>query len=119
MGPHVYTLASALFAAAAIAQTPPTQCFWKGGNNIVAEGYPGWFACNNTQVQPGGANLCCLNDSECGEDSICHYPNGSEGGSGWFVGGCTDGSYNDPVCPRACSMCSTLKDHCIFAGWRL
>ncbi|EMC93810.1 hypothetical protein BAUCODRAFT_36264 [Baudoinia panamericana UAMH 10762] len=47
------------------------NCFWRASNTIQAPG-SGWFACNNTQVKAGGAQLCCIVGSQCGEDSICH-----------------------------------------------
>ena len=75
-------------------------CYWRSLNNV---GTPtGWFPCPNTEKSPGGAELCCLNGAQCGEDSICHIQS-SGGGSGWFVGGCTDGNYADPVCRTSCS----------------
>ncbi|KAK4543676.1 hypothetical protein LTR36_005321 [Oleoguttula mirabilis] len=72
------------------------NCYWRGNNTINAE--PGWFACTNTQVNPGGAQLCCIDGAQCGEDSICHSVTG-----GWYVGGCTDATYGDPVCRTSCT----------------
>jgi hypothetical protein len=90
----VFSLRFALLANAA------DNCYWRSSNTINAMTSPGWFACNNTQVQPGGAQLCCIGGSQCGEDSICHS------NTGYYVGGCTDGSYGDPVCRTSCSECT-------------
>lgn len=95
--------------ALTLAQTPDDQCFWKNSGGTVAESTDGWHVCNNTKTTEKGASLCCLNGSQCGEDSICHFPGGSQGGTGWYLGGCTDGSYNDPVCPKACSELTSSK----------
>ena len=65
------------------------DCYWRASNTITPVS-PGWFACNNTQVQPSGAQLCCISGSQCGEQSICHS------NTGCHVGGCTDGSYGIP-----------------------
>lgn len=72
------------------------NCFWRSNDQINAMG-SGWFACNNTQVEEGGAQLCCINGSKCGQDSICLK------GVDYYVGGCTDGSYANPVCRTSCS----------------
>jgi len=98
--------ASLTLIAATAVPAAAEQCFWRGGSAIVAES-SGWFACNNTQVTAGGAQLCCLTGSYCGEDSICHF-DGTDGGSGWFIGGCTDPSYADQVCSMSCSMLLSL-----------
>lgn len=75
-------------------------CYWRSSNKV---GTPtDWSPCPNTEKSPGGAELCCINGAQCGEDSICHTQ-GSDGGSGWFVGGCTDGNYADPVCRTSCT----------------
>ena len=99
--------------ALTFAQTPNDQCFWRNSGGTVAESTDGWHVCNNTKTTEKGASLCCLNGSQCGEDSICHFPGGSQGGTGWYLGGCTDGSYNDPICPKACSESHSLKSWCL------
>lgn len=79
-------------------------CYWRSGSTVQAE-VDGWFACNNTKVDSGGAQLCCKTGSQCGEDSICHgsYPDDPGSAGGWYVGGCTDMEYTDPVCRQDCS----------------
>ena len=38
------------------------------------------------------------------EDSICHYTHGGvTNGTGYYMAGCTDPSWQDPACPKACS----------------
>ncbi|RMY66797.1 hypothetical protein D0863_08207 [Hortaea werneckii] len=46
------------------------QCYTRYNNTVRAEGAP-WYVCNNTQINPGGASLCCYDDSLCGPDSFC------------------------------------------------
>jgi len=82
---------------AAVATTVIAQnCFWRSSGKIRTIG---WYACNNTRATPGGAQLCCIENSQCGQDSICLKDNK------YYVGGCTDGTYGDPVCRTSCSGC--------------
>lgn len=71
------------------------NCFWRSKNQIHT--MDGWFACNNTQVTEGGAQLCCIPGSQCGQDGIC-LQNVS-----YYVGGCTDRKYRVPACRTSCS----------------
>jgi hypothetical protein len=86
-------IATLLAATAATAQ----NCFWRSSGQIHAIG---WYACNNTRAIAGGAALCCIENSQCGQDSICLKDNK------YYVGGCTDGTYGDPVCRTSCCGCS-------------
>lgn len=78
-------------------------CYWRRQDQVIFKDHGDWFACNNTATHNGGAELCCRNDSECGESSICKAPDEGENGSQWYVGGCTDKSYTDPICRKSCS----------------
>ena len=49
------------------------------------------------------ATSCCINGHECTQDGICHFRDQTDKGSGYYIGGCTDKSFNDPACSRACS----------------
>ena len=48
-----------------------------------------------------GAQFCCDSSDSCREDSICHYNHPLVGGSGYYVGGCTDPSFPEP-CSKSC-----------------
>ena len=48
------------------------------------------------------AQVCCFSSDTCLEDSICHYTHPLVGGSGYYVGGCTDPNFPEP-CSRSCS----------------
>jgi len=85
-------IATLLAATTATAQ----NCFWRSSGQIHAIN---WYACNNTRAIAGGAALCCIEDSQCGQDSICLKDNK------YYVGGCTDGTYGDPVCRTSCCGC--------------
>ncbi|KAI7277995.1 hypothetical protein KC345_g6212 [Hortaea werneckii] len=82
----------------------PRQCYTRYNNTVRAEGAP-WYVCNNTQINPGGASLCCYDDSLCGPDSFCGSTSIGRGPYkyGLYVGGCTDGTYSDPVCRTTCT----------------
>ncbi|KAI7157777.1 hypothetical protein KC349_g5374 [Hortaea werneckii] len=82
----------------------PRQCYTRYNNTVRAEGAP-WYVCNNTQINPGGASLCCYDDSLCGPDSFCGSTSIGKGSYnyGLYVGGCTDGTYSDPVCRTTCT----------------
>ncbi|KAK1810847.1 hypothetical protein LTR12_014806 [Friedmanniomyces endolithicus] len=82
------------------ASTSADNCYWR--SQYIINDVTGWFACNNTQVKSGGAQLCCLNGAQCGADSLCYMPGGTSGNE-WFVGGCTDRTYGDPVCRGSCT----------------
>ena len=49
-----------------------------------------------------GIQFCCNSDDTCLEDSICHYTHSLAGGSGYYIGGCTDSSFSEP-CSKSCS----------------
>ena len=72
-------------------------------DQVVIKDNQGSFQCKNTERANGGAQLCCKNGDRCGEDSICHSDNTKQSRSAWYVGGCSDGSYSDPVCRKDCS----------------
>jgi hypothetical protein len=84
----------AILLAATVTTATAQNCFWRSSGKIRTIG---WYACNNTRATPGGAQLCCIEDSQCGQDSICLKDNK------YYVGGCTDGTYGDAVCRTSCS----------------
>lgn len=53
-------------------------------------------------LSTSGIQFCCQNDDTCLEDSICHYAHSLAGGSGYYIGGCTDSSFSEP-CSKSCS----------------
>jgi hypothetical protein len=89
---------------AIIAATTVTaqNCFWRSYSQIRA--LSDWYPCNSTRANEDGARLCCLANSQCGQDSICL------GDNNYYVGGCTDGTYGDAVCRTSCSEYSLLAD---------
>ncbi|KAI6794109.1 hypothetical protein KC363_g5000 [Hortaea werneckii] len=97
------TLFALTLASLALA-SDPRQCYTRYNNTVRAEGAP-WYVCNNTQINPGGALLCCYDDSLCGPDSFCGSTSIGRGPYkyGLYVGGCTDGTYSDPVCRTTCT----------------
>ena len=104
MFPLTITLAHlAVALLLAIEFASADQCYWKATDQARKDG--NWFSCGtNTAQKSGGAELCCMTGSECGEDSICRASSNGTAGSEWYVGGCTDSTYNDPACRDDCSV---------------
>ncbi|KFY53720.1 hypothetical protein V497_08286 [Pseudogymnoascus sp. VKM F-4516 (FW-969)] len=50
-----------------------------------------------------GVSLCCVPGDTCGADSICHFTRRVENASGFYLGGCTDPTFQDPLCAGQCS----------------
>ena len=46
---------------------------------------------------------CCYGGDICMADGICHYTHTVTNGTGYYMAGCTDPTWNDPSCPKACS----------------
>ncbi|KAF2803247.1 uncharacterized protein BDZ99DRAFT_503296 [Mytilinidion resinicola] len=101
MSPHCLPSISLLLIIAFLAPLVLTECFYKYPNGVVSLNDE-WHECPNTAKTPGGPQLCCAVSDECGEDSICYNKDPSLK-SGFYPGGCTDSSYADSVCEKACS----------------
>lgn len=50
--------------------------------------------------------MCCRNRDVCLSDSICLSTHPVDNGSGYYIGGCTDETYSDPVCSKNCGKSS-------------
>ncbi|TID25718.1 hypothetical protein E2P81_ATG03508 [Venturia nashicola] len=46
---------------------------------------------------------CCASTDTCLAHGLCHYTHSKSGGSGYYVAGCTDPTYNAKNCPRLCT----------------
>ena len=51
---------------------------------------------------------CCVHGDYCLADGICKYTHSQIGGSGYYLGDCTDSTFSDASCPKACSTLSSL-----------
>lgn len=80
------------------------SCFYRTKSIItpVSTGSHGWYACNNVLGRIGETSACCRSGTICGQNSICYWPT-SDGGSNWYVGGCTSPSYASPICSLSCT----------------
>ena len=107
-----YVLSAIAFFALSVSADSKHNCYWRRLDQVVIEDQ-GWFQCNNTQQTSGGAQLCCKDGDECGQDSICRTSDTANSGSEWYVGGCTDGTYNDPVCRKDCSKSYFIALHAV------
>ncbi|KAF2161221.1 hypothetical protein M409DRAFT_59226 [Zasmidium cellare ATCC 36951] len=84
---------------------PTCHCFWNGqittqcGNvTPCGTGEPGYH--NSTS----GTQLCCVAGDTCGANSICRASSAQSSlYSGFYLGGCTDASFDDPLCRRDCN----------------
>jgi hypothetical protein len=68
-------------------------------------------ACSTPSSVDSGAQLCCVTGDQCGKDSICHFTKQIANTSGYYLGGCTDPTYKDPVCQQHCSQYHILIPH--------
>ncbi len=111
----------AALLAFALLVSADSECYWRNHNVISPEAPSGWFACNNTNLTPDGAQLCCLNGGQCSNNQLCRVglTNGSVGYS-YYVGGCTDPNYSDPVCRMDCSESSAFArlSYCLQYHYR-
>jgi hypothetical protein len=89
-----------LVALSVLAEASSDTCYLRIDDQIRVK--HDWFACSGTSKTPSGASLCCQDGDMCGPDMICRTPDVKEGNE-WYVGGCTDKAYNDPVCTQDCS----------------
>lgn len=104
-----YVLGAFLLSALSVSANSQHSCFKRRLDHIAVADNFGYVQCNNTQHSDGGAQLCCKKGDRCGDDSICHTDDIASGLSSWYVGGCSDGSYEDPVCRKDCSKLITLQ----------
>ena len=51
-----------------------------------------------------GVQTCCANNSECTKDGFCYFTHQlSAPVTGYYLGGCTDASFEAPACPQHCT----------------
>lgn len=96
-------LLASLLSIAALATADGTACYSRALGNVLSGE---WLTCHNTARSIGGAQSCCMAGSQCGPDSMCHIPSSlASGNASWYPSGCTDPTYQDPVCRLDCSEC--------------
>lgn len=80
------------------------KCWWKVSNQVVpmesVAGAPTFVCGGNTDSK---FQRCCVQGDTCLQGSICHFTHQSVFGSGYYIGGCTDEDYDDPICSPRCS----------------
>lgn len=80
------------------------HCWWKIQNRIISmETFAGVapFYCDGKSVS--NFQNCCTEGDTCEEGSICHFMHQSYQGSGYYIAGCSDPTYMDPICSPQCS----------------
>lgn len=50
-----------------------------------------------------GIYNCCVSGDTCVGSSICLFTHSQENGSGFYMAGCTDESFQNPLCTNHCS----------------
>ncbi|KAJ9649144.1 hypothetical protein H2198_010945 [Neophaeococcomyces mojaviensis] len=77
------------------------HCYYKYSFSTAPEEHPGHGPCG----QPGdSSNLqCCGIDDKCMSNGICTYSSSNPGGSGYYIGGCTDKTMQNPNCYTNCT----------------
>ncbi|PMD67475.1 uncharacterized protein K444DRAFT_16409 [Hyaloscypha bicolor E] len=80
-----------------------TQCYYKSDNEIkTSSGHPCGVVAPN-----GNFSSCCEIGDTCLADGLCHYtrpePPPPSVVSRYYMGGCTDESFNAPACNPACT----------------
>lgn len=51
-----------------------------------------------------GVEGCCVAGDTCGANGVCKRNTTIDNTSGYYLGGCTDPTYQDPACPRLCNV---------------
>jgi hypothetical protein len=77
-------------------------CYCKDFGEIVICGGNGQTTCENASSVDSEAQLCCGIGDQCGIDSLCHFTTPQALSSGYYLGGCTDPTFTDPVCSNPC-----------------
>ena len=74
-------------------------CYTVGLNFVTSSNQ--YFPC--TATDGSGNASCCYAGDYCMEDGICHYTHEVEGGTGYYLGGCTDADWQSDSCHKECS----------------
>lgn len=75
-------------------------CYCENAGQIVECGMDS-SPCSGSKSD-SGVSLCCVPGDTCGADSICHFTRRVEDASGFYLGGCTDPTFQDPLCAGQC-----------------
>lgn len=79
--------------------TKGTATCYRQLDGLIQSQSSGWVVCPKSY-----AGLCCLNVDECLDEQICHNTKISgPGGSGYYIGLCTDPTYNSTSCSSRCT----------------
>jgi hypothetical protein len=87
-------------------------CFTKLNGTVIT--MPSAVACPTSNASPSdpsssAVTTCCHASDQCLSSGFCLSTTSSpsqSGSSGYYLAGCTDGSYTDPSCPVACASSS-------------
>lgn len=84
------------------------KCYTQTNNTIYEQSdwFPVGYSNNANEFFP------CCDEGDAGLDySICQYTESIPGGSGYYVAGCTDPSFNASICSNNCSKSLNLKTY--------
>lgn len=88
-----------------MSDTEDLTCYTIGLNFVTSSNQ--YFPCGGSNGG-SGVQSCCYAGDYCMEDSICHYTHSVTNGTGFYMAGCTDPTWQDPACPKQCSKYSSL-----------
>ena len=78
------------------------ECFTKHTSEVTSD--PDNLPCGNGT----GYQQCCNEGDQCGADGFCHFTHAqSNFVTGYYLGGCTDPSFDAAVCPQPCTQYGT------------
>lgn len=78
-----------------------TTCYQSSNSSNTDSIYKSnYLPCNSPSST--GFVSCCFEGHLCGLDGFCHFSSMLVGTSGYYLGGCTDPTYNDPSCVSQC-----------------
>lgn len=72
---------------------------WQLANSTSLYTYPSSTLCGDSTK---GIVFCCFGTDICVQGGICHFTRQAENTSGYYLAGCTDGSYEDTKCSKKC-----------------
>ncbi len=94
--------------------TPTTLCYIRREGKIERPLDDNFFPCSNSSIPADAPHLCCKEGDECGTDAICRSQSRPEKMphqySPYYVGGCTDETYDDRMCRSDCGKSRTLVE---------
>jgi hypothetical protein len=78
-------------------------CYEQINSQVQTYVYGNVYVPCSTSTSSDGFSPCCVENDICVGNGICHYNHSLPGGSGYYMSGCTDPSYQSSACTHYCS----------------